>query len=143
MPPPLAPVHVLALLLAFGGCSGAGLDRGGPLASSVVTVAVTERGGAEPSAVRLAVGDTLRIEAVERPGTGFRWEVDPLEASPWVRLPDPPTEEQGGPVLGGEETRTLLFRAARAGRADLRLSYAQPWAPDAAAARASIAVTVE
>ena len=150
MPLPLA-LAALSLALALGGCSGGAASGGAPAgdvasgaapAPEAVTVRVSEAGEASPRAVRLAVGDTLRLLVEERPGTGYGWRLpDPLPAPLAAVSEGEDASGEGGP--GGLGVRAVTLRAVARGRARLAMAYVRPWGAGSAASRAEVAVTVE
>ncbi len=75
--------------------------------------------------VSVRVGDTLRVELEENPTTGYRWQAQPVEGG--VLEPAGTQYNPGGQVAGAGGTAWLHFRAARPGRATLRLELRRPW----------------
>ncbi len=75
--------------------------------------------------VEVGVGDTLSVRLPEKPSTGYRWS-----ARRAVGLRQAATRAEPAAALGGEGYRVFEFRAARAGRLELRLENRREWEPE-------------
>src|SRR5579872_1725064 len=75
--------------------------------------------------VRLRAGDTITVRLPENPSTGWRWQVETLDAALLV------TVDTGykvyGTGVGGGGLRTLSFRGVSPGKGVLVLTERRPW----------------
>jgi len=89
---------------------------------------------------RVRLGSQLEIALPENPTTGYRWylgESGPVFALTQDRFDAP----DGPPGKGG--SRHWTFRAAQAGKAEIRAVYRRPWEPEGTQPRSfRIVVTV-
>jgi inhibitor of cysteine peptidase len=80
--------------------------------------------------VEVHPGDEIVVRLAENPTTGFRWEVDQVEAV----APAGDSFELGEPALvGSGGVRTLTFRVMQEGTGSVELKHWRSWEGDATA----------
>lgn len=116
-------------------CGGAMQPDGSPAQDVVITAA--QDGKTVPG----HVGDQIRVELAAQMGTGYSWQLLPLEsnvaASGAVELVPAPN-----PMPGGPEMQVFHLRVLAAGTVVLHFEYRQPWNKTAPAAR-TFSVTLQ
>lgn len=73
----------------------------------------------------VAAGDLVVVRLPETPSSGYRWQVDTVDAD--VLAPAGDTFRPERPGLGGEGMRLLRFTVVGAGHASLRLALRRGW----------------
>ena len=111
----LSQLGIVALLLA--GCAGQQPE---------ISVGIDQSG----QSVRMQVGQSLVVSLPSNPSTGFRWEVETIDAAVLTQVGEaeyqslgseiPPPEGQGG-------IETFHFEAVGTGESPLRLFYRRPF----------------
>ena len=76
-------------------------------------------------AVSVAVGATVSIELEGIPGTGYGWQLQPMNSDVLQHSETKATQSQAVP--GATQTTQLIFRAVRPGESVVNLHYARPW----------------
>jgi inhibitor of cysteine peptidase len=113
---PKAPAALLALV-ALAGCASL-------LPQTPTIVQASHSGGA----VRLLQGDTLVVALDANPGSGYRWQVRPIDGSLLQQIGPAdllPADVAPGTVGAANDT-VYRFRAAGTGTATLELAYLRP-----------------
>src|SRR5258706_7930322 len=75
--------------------------------------------------VPLKLGDTITIRLPENPTTGFRWELQPLDANVLTLADD--GYESGGSLPGAGGVRVLRLQAVNPGKHDVVLRLRRAW----------------
>ena len=124
------------LTLAFLGWSGP------TWADEAKPVTVTDKDN--DGKVSLTKGQELVVRLEIRTGTGFTWEVSPVEGKRLEQLGKPALERGSGGRAGGPAFQVFRFKAVRAGTTTLELNYRRPFEKNAKPARTfKIKVTVK
>jgi inhibitor of cysteine peptidase len=89
---------------------------------------------------QLAVGSELRVTLNENPTTGFRWRIQ-KSGEPVLRLIGDRFEAKAS-LPGDSGVHTWHYEAVAAGQTAIEMTYGRAWAPNAAAQRFEIRVTV-
>ena len=76
-------------------------------------------------AVSVAVGGTVSIELEAVPGTGYSWQLQPLNGEVLQHSDTKATQSKAEP--GAPQMTQLIFRAVRPGESIVQLHYARPW----------------
>lgn len=102
--------------------------------------------GANGTAVTLAQGQTLVVELVSNPTTGYSWEVAQVDSSVLLQEGDAEytPEDTSSELVGSGGRETLRFTAVAPGQTTLTLIYQRPFEEDVPPAETfSVQVTVE
>jgi inhibitor of cysteine peptidase len=81
--------------------------------------------------IQLSVGDNLVINLQSQPSTGFRWQLDQINASVLQKVSDqfiPPSP----PVIGGIGTEMWVFQAIGVGSSPIGMEYSRSFQAGAA-----------
>lgn len=94
--------------------------------------------------LQLHVGQPLTVSLPSNPTTGYRWAIQDSAGGVLRSLsPEVYTSTENGQVLGSGGQSTWRFQAIAAGNGRLRLTYQQPWEPEAEPAQTfDCAITV-
>ena len=79
--------------------------------------------------VRMQVGDEVSVALAENPSTGFLWAVDHLDEDALASASDEYALAEGV-GMGGGGTRTLTYRALKAGETKLAFKLWREWEGD-------------
>ena len=91
--------------------------------------------------VTAAVGDRIRIELPENPTTGFRWQVETVDAAV-LRLAATDFQPSASAAIGGGGLGVFHFDVIGSGSADLRLELKRSWETQSPRSTFSIRVSV-
>ncbi|MFI8335539.1 protease inhibitor I42 family protein [Pseudomonas taetrolens] len=82
--------------------------------------------------MQLHTGQNLILSLPSNPTTGYRWAIQDSAGGVLRNLgPEVYTSSDNGQLLGSGGQSTWRFRAFAAGNGRLRLTYQQPWEPEA------------
>ena len=82
--------------------------------------------------LQLHVGQPVTVSLPSNPTTGYRWAIQDSAGGVLRSLsPEVYTSAENGQVLGSGGQSTWRFQAVAAGNGRLRLTYQQPWDPEA------------
>lgn len=76
--------------------------------------------------ISAASGDSIRIALTERPTTGFRWALGPLDPK-CLALEGSEFRPEASGALGGRGVRTFRLKALGKGSAGVELRLARSW----------------
>jgi inhibitor of cysteine peptidase len=93
--------------------------------SDNATVTVTDANNQQQ--INMTTNAILRVRLRAQPGTGYGWQLVQAEKPLLIQVGEPQFERNHDPLLGGDETEVLSFRAERAGETVLKFHYARPW----------------
>jgi inhibitor of cysteine peptidase len=71
-------------------------------------------------------GDKIKAKLCANPSTGFSWELVTDDESV-MKLESHEYLEPEGDLVGASGTDVWIFRSVKAGAADIKLEYSQPW----------------
>jgi predicted secreted protein len=131
------------LLLAAGLAACSRSKSGAPAAgagggAAGVTIAQDQDG----QTVAVRVGDEVALRLPAKPGTGYSWQLLPLDGAVAVADGKPEVEETPDQKLGGPATQVFRFKVAAAGRAQIRLTFGRSWEKGKPSAK-SFSVTLQ
>jgi predicted secreted protein len=79
--------------------------------------------------VTAGMGDLIVIQLSENPSTGYRWEIDSVNAT-IIDLIDSTFSQVLGTGIGGGGTRTFVFTIRSIGTSKVSLSLRREWEPE-------------
>lgn len=118
----LVMILFLILMLALGTCTLLA-----PISPATGPVMVTETDLG--TTIEMKTGDELVVTLQGNPGTGYGWEVVPVDEAVLKQVGDWEFEPESD-LVGAPGKMTLRFRAVESGQQALQLLYRRPWETD-------------